>query len=90
MSSSVPTKMDPQPGHIRFDIFTRFKLGGAFTLQSRLNFAPCDFWLFSKSKERLPGRKFTGIQELSKAARHFRAERYIYLLRCTNMLFRCG
>ena len=36
MSSTVPEAMDPQPGQIRFDIFSRFKLEGAFTLQSRL------------------------------------------------------
>ena len=42
MSSAVPEKLHPQPGQIRFYIFTLFELGGAFTLQSRLNFASCD------------------------------------------------
>ena len=69
--------MDPQPWQIRFYNFIRFKIGGAFTLQSRLNVVPCDFWLFPKLKERLAGRKFTRVQDLSKAVRHFRA------LRCT-------
>ena len=85
MSSAMPNKqkMDPQPGQIRFDIkkpnmFTQFQLGSASTFQSKLNFAPCDFWLFffSKLKERLAGRKFIGVQDLSKAIRHFRAQRF--------------
>ena len=47
MSSALPEKIDPpQPGQNRFYIFTRFRLDGAFTLRSRVNFAHCDFWLF--------------------------------------------
>ena len=77
MPSAVPEKMEPQPGQNRFYIFTRFKFGGAFTLQSRLHFAPSAVWLFlSKLKERLAGRKFTRVQDLSKAVRHFRGQRY--------------
>ena len=56
-------------------VFIRIKLGGASTPQYRLNFAPCDFFL-SKLKERLAGRKFTRVQDLSKNVRHFRAQRY--------------
>ena len=68
MSSAVPGKMDPQPGQIWFDIFTGVKLGGAATQQPRLHFA--------KLKERPAGRKFTRVQDLSKAVRHFRTQRY--------------
>ena len=46
MSSALPEKIDPQPGQNRFYIFARFRLDGAFTLRSRVNFAHCDFWLF--------------------------------------------
>ena len=31
--------------------------------------APCDFWLFPILKERLAGRKFDRIQDLSKAVK---------------------
>ena len=76
-SSAVCEKMDPQPEKNNlFDIFIRFKLGGAFTLQPRLNLAPCTFWLFSKFKELLARWKCTRVQDLSKAVRHFRAHRY--------------
>ena len=77
MLPAVPENMDPQPGQIRLYIFIRLKLWGAFTLQSRLNLIlpPVRFGFFppSKLKERLAGRKFTRVQDISKAIRHFKA-----------------
>ena len=41
-----------------------------------LIFPPVTFGFFSELKERLAGRKFTRVQDLSKAVRHFRDQRY--------------
>ena len=49
---------------------------------------PCPFWLLNKT-EGAAGRTdfYQGSRTSQKAARHFRAQRYIYLLRCINMFF---
>ena len=89
MSSALPGKMDPLPGQIPFYIFTPFTLRGAFTLQSRLDFAPCDFWLFLSLffLEGAAGR----MEVYQDAVRHFRAQRYTcFGVPIIVMLFRCG
>ena len=80
--------MDPQLRQIRFYNFNRFKLGGASTLQSRLNFSHCDLaFFFSKLKERLAGRKFSRVRGSLKSCTSFQSSTYYT---CFGVGYQCA